>query len=112
MRNELRESLAFLPRCSEPRVWISKPTESSVQKFIGGRSLSTAALSVERPPKNELGKTIMVGSHPSEPMVDERRLPDSSPGNDGNDVDILLCPSTIQKSDILLATKKITSCNG
>jgi hypothetical protein len=45
-------------------------------------------------------------------MVDERRLPDSSPGNDGNDVDILLCPSTIQKSDILLATKKITSCNG
>src|ERR1700737_2115741 len=45
-------------------------------------------------------------------MVDERRLSDPSPGNDCNDVDILVCPRTIQKSDILLSTKNIASCNG
>jgi hypothetical protein len=45
-------------------------------------------------------------------MVNERRLSDPSPSNDGNDVDILACPRTIQKSDILLSTKNIFSGNG
>src|ERR1700738_660137 len=54
----------------------------------------------------------MFSSHPSEPMVDDRRLSDPSPGNDCNDVDILVCPCTIQKSDILLSTKNIASGNG
>src|SRR6266481_9694024 len=54
----------------------------------------------------------MVSSHPSEPMINERGLSDHRPGNDCNDVDILVCPSTIQKSDILLSTKNITSGNG
>jgi hypothetical protein len=45
-------------------------------------------------------------------MVDERRLPDPSPGNDCNDVDIPFCPCTIQKSYILLPTKNIPSGNG
>src|SRR5712664_168265 len=64
------------------------------------------------PTKNKLCRTIMLSSHPSEPMVNERGLPDPSPGNDCNDVDILVCPCTIQKSDILLSTKNIASCNG
>jgi len=38
-------------------------------------------------------------------MVNECGLSDPSPGNDGNDVDFLLCPRTIQKSDILLSAK-------
>src|SRR5271166_4382839 len=54
----------------------------------------------------------MVSSHPSEPIVDQRRLPNTRPCNNCNDVDILVCPCTIQKSDILLSTKNITSCNG
>jgi hypothetical protein len=33
-------------------------------------------------------------------MVDEGGLSDASPSNNGNDVDILVCPSTIQKGDI------------
>src|SRR5580704_6500749 len=112
MRQELRESLAFLPRGSQPGIWIAKPSESRVKKFICGRSLPTAALSVEGPTKNELCRTIMVSSHPSKPMVNERGLSDPSPGNDRNDVDILVCPCTIQESDILLSTKNIASGNG
>ena len=54
----------------------------------------------------------MFSSHPSEPMVNQRRLPDSSPGNDCNDVDILVCPCVIQESDILLSTKNVASGNG
>jgi len=42
-------------------------------------------------------------------MVNERGLADTGPGNDGNYVDILVCPSTIQKNDILFSTKNITS---
>src|SRR5271165_2316258 len=72
----------------------------------------TAALSVEGPTKNELRRTIMFSSHPSEPMVDERGLSDPSPSNDRNDVDLLVCPCTLQKSDILLSTKNIASCMG
>src|SRR5580704_16324495 len=112
MRNQLRESLAFLPRRSNPRIWISKPNESCVQKLIGGRNVPTGALSVEGPAKNELRRTIMFSSHPSEPMVNERRLPDTSPGNDRNHIYLLGCPCLIQESDILLSTKHITSGNG
>src|SRR5262249_607737 len=54
----------------------------------------------------------MVSCHPSEPMVNERRLPDPGPGNDGNDVDILVCPSTIQKSDVFFSTKNTDSGDG
>src|SRR5208282_4309781 len=112
MRDELSQSFALLPRRSDAGIGISKPSESSVEKFICGRSLPTAPLSVEGPTKNKLCRTIMISSHPSEPMVNERGLPDSGPGNDCNDVDILVCPCTIQESDILLPTKNIASCNG
>src|SRR5271165_6672123 len=78
MRNELRQSFALLPRRSEPWIWVAKPSESRVKKFIGGRSASTRALSVERPAENQLCRTIMLSCHPPEPMVDERRLPDTS----------------------------------
>ena len=37
--------------------WISKPSESRIKKFICGRSLPTAALSIEGPAKNELRRT-------------------------------------------------------
>src|SRR5580700_3387293 len=112
MRDELCQSFALLPRRSEPWIRISKPSESRIKKFICGRSAPTAALSVEGPAKNELRRTIMFSSHPSEPMVNERGLTDPSPGNDCHDVDILVCPCTIQKSDIVLSTKNIVSCNG
>src|SRR5260221_3019657 len=32
-------------------------------------------------------------SHPSEPVIDQSRLPDTSPRNDGHDVYVLVCPS-------------------
>ena len=86
MRDELCQSFALLPRRSESWIWISKPSESRVKKFICGRSVPTAALSVEGPTKNKLCRTIMVSSHPSEPMVDQRGLADPSPGNDCNDI--------------------------
>jgi hypothetical protein len=82
-----------------------------VKKFVGGRSASTRALSVKGPAKNELRRTIVFNSHPSEPMIDERRLPDTSPGNNGNDIYLLVCPCSIQESDIRLSTKNITPCN-
>src|ERR1700740_206624 len=112
MRDELRQSFALLPRRSEPWIWISKPSECGIKKFIRGRSLPTAALSVEGPTKNKLSRTIMVSSHPSEPMVNECGLSDPSPGNNCNDVDILVGPCNIQESYILLSTKNIASCNG
>ena len=51
----------------------------------------------------------MFSGHLSKPMVDERRLPDTSPGNYCNDIQILVCPCTIQESNILLSTKNIAS---
>src|ERR1700730_16183351 len=102
MRNELGQSFALLPRRSEPWIWITKPVESHINKFISRGSLPTAALSVEAPAENELCRTIAFSSHPSEPMVDKRGLPGPSPGNDRNDIYILVCPCTIQKSDIVL----------
>src|SRR5580692_11833914 len=112
MRNQLCQSFAFLPRRSEPWIWISKPSESRIKKFICGRSLPTAALSVEGPTKDKLCKTITVSSHPSEPMVNESGFPDAGPCNDRNDIYIPVCPCIIQESDILLSTKNIASGNG
>src|SRR5215469_6357912 len=111
MRDELRQSFALLPSRSEPRIGIAKPVESRIKKFIGGRGATAGALSVERPAKNELGRTILFSSHSAEPMVNKRGLPDPSPGSDCNDVDILVFPCAIQESDVLFSTKKIASCN-
>ena len=73
-------------RAWTPWIWISKPVESRIEKFVCRRSVPTGALSVEGPTKNELRRTITLSSHPSEPMVKERGLADPSPGNDCNDV--------------------------
>src|SRR5438876_11810695 len=86
MRNELGQSFTLLPGRSKPRIWVAKPRESGIKKFIGRRSVASGALSVERPAKYELRRTIVFSSHSSEPMVDERRFSDSAPGNDCNDV--------------------------
>jgi hypothetical protein len=34
MRDELRQSFALLPGGSEPRIWVAKPRESGIKKFI------------------------------------------------------------------------------
>src|ERR1700722_12726373 len=109
MRDELRQSFAFLPGGTEPWIWISKPSESHIKKFIGGRSLPAAALSVKRPAKNKFRRTIVVSSHPSEPMINESGLPYTGPRNDRNDINILVCPCIIQEGDIILWTKHIAS---
>jgi hypothetical protein len=93
MRNELRQSFTLLPCRSDPWIWISKPNESGVKKFICGRSTPAAALPVERPAKNNFSGTIMFGSHPSQPMVNERGLADASPGHDCNDLQSLPKPT-------------------
>src|SRR5689334_8600057 len=112
MRDELRQSFALLPRSSDSWTWITKPTKSSIEEFIGGRGAPTRTLSIEGPAKNQLRRTIALSSHPSQPMVDECGLSDTAPSNDCNDADVLVTPSTIQKSNILLATENIASCNG
>src|ERR1700756_2011959 len=86
MSNQLRQSFALLPCCSQPWVWIAKPVKSGVKKLICGRSAATGALSVERPAKNELRRAILFGSHPPEPVVYQRRFSDPGPGKDCNDV--------------------------
>src|SRR6266436_1272829 len=112
MRDELRQSFALLPSRSDPWIWITKPSESSVKKFISRRGAPTATLHIKGPAKNELRRTIMLGSHPPEPTVDERGFPHTSPGDDCNDVYMLVCPRFIQESDIFFSTKNIASCNG
>src|SRR6478672_314940 len=112
MRDELCQSLTLLPCRSEPWVRISKPSECSVKKLIRRRRLPASALSVKGPAKNEFRRTIMFSSHSSEPMVNERGLPDARPGHDGNDIDLRLLPSSVQKSDVVLSTKNLASCNG
>src|SRR5215469_10385284 len=112
MRDEFRQPFALLPRRSNPRIWVAKPSEGSVQEFVRGRSVSAGALSVKGPAKNQLCRTILFSSHSSEPMVDQCGLPDTGPGNDGNDVDFLVGPCTMQKSYILLPAKNFASCNG
>src|SRR5271165_2624750 len=112
MSHELRESFALFPRRSNARIWISKPRESSIKKLIRGRGAPPAALSVKRPAKDEFRITIMFCSHPSEPMIDERRFSDTGPRDNCNNIHILFCPCVIQESDILLSTKNIASGNG
>src|ERR1700738_4913872 len=112
MRNQLCQSFALLPRRSEPWIWISKPSERRIKKFICGRSVPTAALSVEGPTKNKLRGTIMVSSQPSQPVVNERRLAHPSPSNYCNDIYLQICPCIIQESDILLSTKNSATGNG
>src|SRR5260221_921119 len=112
MCDEFRQSFAFLPCRSDSRIWTPEPSESHVKKSMRGRSASTCALSVEGPAKNELRRTIMFSSHPPEPVVEERRLPDSCPGHDGDDIYLRICPGSIQESDILLSTKNISSSDG
>src|SRR5580692_8862526 len=104
MRDELRQSFALLPRRSDPWIWIAKPSESRIEKFICRRSVPAGALPIERPAKNQLRRTIMFSSHPSKPMVDQRRFSDPRPGNDCNDVGVLVCPCTIYKIYVLFAT--------
>src|ERR1700744_5162533 len=111
MCDEFRQSFALLPRCSDPRIWITKPSQGSVKKFIGGRSAPTRALSVKGPAKNEFRRTIMFSSHPSEPMVDERRFSDAGPRNNCHHIYLLICPGVVQESKILLSTKHIASCD-
>src|SRR6516165_10452197 len=86
MRDELRQSFALLPCRADPGIWIAKPSQSGIKKFIGRRSVAAGALSVERPAKDELRRTIVFRSHSSEPVVDQRRFPNSAPGNKGDDV--------------------------
>src|SRR6516165_5890257 len=112
MPNELRQSLSLLPRSPETWIWIAKPSQSGIKKFICRRSVAAGALSVERPAKYELRRTIQFSSHSSEPMVDQRRFSDSAPGNNCHNIDLLVCPCIVQETDVLFATKNITSCNG
>jgi hypothetical protein len=51
MRDELRQSFALLPRRPDAGIGISKPSESSVKKFIRGRGATARALAVEGPAK-------------------------------------------------------------
>src|SRR5260370_2428528 len=111
MRDELRQPLALLPRRSDAGIGISKPSESSVKKFIRGQSVPTGALSVEGPTKNKLCRAIMVSSHPSEPMVNEGGLSDAGPSHDRHDIDLPARPGIIQESEILLSPKNFASCN-
>src|ERR1700738_3147346 len=97
MRDELCESLTLLPCRSDARIWITKPGESRMKEFVGRRSVPTGSLSVERPPKHKLRGPILFRSHSSKPMVNERRLPDTGPGNNGNDIYFLICPCVIQE---------------
>src|SRR5262249_40306310 len=112
MCDELRQSFAFFPRRPEPRIWISKPSESSVNEFIRGRSLHSGALSIERPAKYELRRTIVFSSNSSQPMVDERRFSNSAPGNNCNNIDLLVGPCIVQESNVLFTTKDLASSNG
>ena len=79
----------------QPWIWISKPSQRSVKKFVCGRNAPTTA-QPKAPAKNQFSRTIMFGSYPLKPMVDERRLPDTNPGNYCNDIYTLVCPCIIQ----------------
>jgi hypothetical protein len=45
-------------------------------------------------------------------MVDQCGLPDSTPGNDCNHIDVLVCPCSIEESNILLSTKNTAPVMG
>src|SRR6476469_1603246 len=107
--DEPRQSLALLPRRADPRIGISKPIESSFKKFIGRRGAAVRALPIKRPAKNQFRSTIVLRSHGSKPMIDERRLSNPTPGNDCNDIDIRIFPRGIHEREILLAAEKLAS---
>src|ERR1700751_4716720 len=111
MGDQLGQSFAFLPRSSHPWIWVFKPGKSSVEKFVCRGRLPACALSVEGPAENELRRTIVFSSHSPEPTVDKGGLPDTSPSDDANDVDVLVRQRSIQDTDILLAAKNIASGN-
>src|SRR6516164_10827060 len=73
--------------------------------------MSARTLPVERPAKNELCRAIVFSSHSSEPMIDQRRFSDSTPGSNCSNIDLLVRPCIVQESDVLFTTKKITSCD-
>jgi len=100
-----QQSFVLLPSCSESWIGIPNPRKSGVDNFVCRRSVPTATLPEEGPDKNKLS------SHPPEPVVNQRGLSDTGPGNDRNGFYILVCLCIIQKSDILRSTKKITSRN-
>src|ERR1700730_3475224 len=112
MGHQLRQPLALFPRCSDAWIGVPKPSQSSVKEFVCGRRAPIRALSIEGPAKNELGRTIMFSSHPSEPMVEECRLPNPCPGNNCDDIYLWICPGSVQEGDILLSPKNIFSSNG
>jgi len=102
MSDELGESFPFFPGRSKSRIGIAKPTQSRVEKLIGRRRASSGALPIKGPAKNKFRTTVMFRSHPQEPLINQGRLTGTSPGNDGNDICLLIRPSLIQKSDICL----------
>src|SRR5215471_1442348 len=106
---QLGQSFALSPWRSNPRVWIAKPGEGSLEKFICRRGTTAAPLPVKGPAKNKFCRTIMVGGHSPEPMVDERGLSNAGPGNNHDDIHAFVHPGSIQKSKILLPTKN-TAC--
>src|ERR1700758_1760275 len=55
--NEFRQSFALFPIRSDPRIRVTKPSQSGIKKFICRRSVPTGALSVEGPAKNQLRGT-------------------------------------------------------
>src|ERR1700757_501484 len=105
--DEFRQPFALLPGSSHPWIWIPKPSESSVDKFVCGRRLAARALSVEGPAKNELRRPILFSSYPPQPTVDERGFPDTSPCDDANDVHTRVRRRSIQEREILFAPKNI-----
>src|SRR5215469_6247190 len=63
---------------ANPGIRITKSTQSGVKKFVCRGSTSTTALSVKGPAKDEFRGAIVFSSHPSNPMVDECGLSDTS----------------------------------
>ena len=57
-------------------------------------------------------RAVILSRHSSEPVVNERKLTDTSPRNNCNDIYLLVCPCLIQESDIFLSTKQIAPCYG
>ena len=74
--------------------------------------LPLSTLPVEGPAKNELRRTIVFGSHGPKPVINERGLSHASPSHYCDDIHIRVCPCVVQESDILISTKKISSCDG
>src|SRR5580704_18715464 len=107
MRDELRESLALLPRRSDPWIWIAKPSESSVQKFIRRRSAPARALPVEGPAKDQVRRTVLVGRQSPQPVVNQRGFAHAGPGHDADHVDLRIGPGRVQERQVLLTPKNI-----